>query len=309
MRIVKYLAVWLAGLLLCFAASDLVGAVLVRKSLGQTYLNSLTGYSRKMRLPVSPADTADEQKQNAAALYMRALLSDMELRNHGKLLNYLLFTECELEQSLVFLNEEGRHSFSDGTYAAVMRESDESIDMFRTIGLVDVGVLSASSCADELLAALRDDRDARVVLESYTMEEDLHVQPVRIAVLDAAGQTLMTAELPAEGTVIEEEGVYIDNPLEYEGDPSNLYEKLRYMRRGERPCQRRSAALSGEVPVGGADCEEDGHTLGLAQVTLWHWEVREGRGEAAVLTVYYLRSVLLYTGIAGVLCGLVLVIV
>ncbi|MBR2085981.1 MAG: hypothetical protein IJ906_02390 [Oscillospiraceae bacterium] len=309
-RIVKYLGIWLAGVLVAALVSNFAGAFFVKKVLADSLMPSLSGYSKKMTFPLKEPQNEKEQKLNAAVLGIRALLSDtrFEIRA-SKFYQNFLFLDLDADQSIVFVGKDGLHDFSSGCYLSVYDESSElgNATLMKTIGLLDVAALCELDSSGELFAAVKENPDAAIRLNAYTID-NYHVTPASLTLL-REGEELRTIDFPASGDAIQADTVYLYHPDDSGNSPDSLYIKMKVCRMGQHPAQKAAQALVSELSPDGENFSASHCRYGFMNVMLENTEVLEHYGMISVICIYYWKGALLYTVILSVLFAGVLVLI
>lgn len=254
-RFLKYACVWLV---LMIGIVAIIGRVLPEKISESTLTPVLSGYAEKMAFPVeAPADETEE-KQIGGMLMMRSILSDSEYKGENDDFAHFSLENYNGNESYVFLNPQGAHDFSYGTYAYAYHDApeEEARHTAHPVGLIDLGAFTMLDGASALREAMAAHPDAVVRLDAYTVQDYL-VQPAKITLTDDAGQVLFTQEFSAEGDIIQAEDCRIYNNYDSEDLYSGLYGKLRYVHEGDHSAAAKAAAAAKDLLNGKTVSEEN----------------------------------------------------
>lgn len=306
---IKRLWIWLAGMLVISLLADIAGSALVKITGVDTLLPSMYGYSAKMDLPPQPAATEEERRGNAGHMAIRAILSDSRMVNKPtNFLQYILFQDMTVDESIVFTNADGFYDFSSGIFASVYRDTEENVYMMHTFGLIPLQELVQLEGADALIEALREHPDAELHLNAYTINENCKILPVSITLYNQLGTEIATVEFPADGDVIHAEDVRIDNRYDETYTFYGIYEQMKLAAQGERKSDRIARELAEHLSTD-AESSDDSTRFGLMTITATHTESRNQNGLAVCYRFYFWKGVLLHTCILGAVWTIIYLIV
>ncbi|MCR4645544.1 MAG: hypothetical protein K5695_09085 [Oscillospiraceae bacterium] len=305
MRTIKYLGLWLAAMVIVVLLTNLVGGLLCKTRAADVIMPSLTGYSKKMHLPLDE-ETANDSRKTGALLSVRSLLSDNRLTNDEGLAGHLFYAQMDIDTSVIFVSKDGLSDLSSGIFAAVYREDDdtESPSLVKTFALMDVRALYSQECAQTLMGTLRANPQADIRIDAYTIQDQL-LQPLEMTVLGQDGSELLHVECTAEGERITADNCFVRQ----EGtDENGLYTKLLTASLGERESDKIAASLVAELPFDQATFQEDHtqHTFGKLKAQ--QIEVNDGYAMITAYVFDYSGDVILHIMVLGGIVSVIILI-
>lgn len=305
----KRIGIWIATMVFMVFLANLASTLVNKKLYCETLLSSLTGYSKRIVLPLSSDGTENGDKGVKAVIMLRSMLSDTVLQNENlSPLPSLLFADLNIEQSSVFHGPEGPTELSAGIFSPVYKDEGQRVYLTETIGILNVTRFSELDCSKQLYEVLEDNKNATVRLDSYSVDNYI-VEPAKITVLDESGNEISTIECPCSGEVQKGDSIVILNRYENSSDLESLYVKLRDAYRSDRSSDKTAEKLSEKLDFSKGDYNEDKTVYGLGKFTLEHTEVIDGNGMALVLECSYLKGVIVHSLILGVIATIVLLII
>ena len=312
MRFAKFAGIWVVGMALIVLVTNLAGVAMAKLLGADSLMLSLTGYSKKMHLPQTVAVTEEEQRQNAAILTVRALMSDQRLSpaRSNKLLGMLTFTDMDIDQTTWYYDADGTTPFMHGVFHIVYRQGEEKRKLTDTVGLVDLRAFCETPAAETLIAALDETPDARVRLDSYTQDGYL-LTPAKLTLLSADGTTLTSIDCTASGDLQTADDLFVLNSGSNEPfEMNDLRYQLSNAQLPERRCDRRAAALAAQTDAAGEDISATVHPrLGFGHMMVEEVEVTDHTAGVVVGDFDYHRSVLLYIALLGTVLTVLLALI
>lgn len=307
MRVLKYAGIWLVSLLLIVLAVNFGFGLVVDHFLGNTFVLSLSGYSRKMTFPLPEPVTEQQEKENGGVILIRTLVCTDTLVTEPEDIKFPYF-DMTVDESMIFLNPEGRHALSSGIYATVYHDLGEDNDYVKhAVGLLEIGELSRQDGAMALCEALEAEPDAVIRLDAYTLEES-KVTPVQITVLDQSGNELLVSDFQAEGDVIREDNCYIKNKSGV-NDGYDVGRRLRRAFEGEKDSDRIAEEYAAKVTPGSADYQEDHFRFGAACVTRILISALDGNTGIYAIQMHYPTALILYSAVLGLIMTVILTVI
>lgn len=304
MRTVKYLGIWLAGLLVITLLINVIGGVLCKFTAADILMPSLIGYSKKMQLPFNE-EARKDSRQVGARLAVRSLLSDERLMIHP----HFVFGGMYADTSIIFLNKDGLHDLSTGIFSPVYRDlgDEESKKLTSVFALIDVRALSEQDCAGQLSDVLASYPDAAVRVDAYTRNDCL-ITPAAMTVLDTAGNELLHVECPADGELTREDHCFVRTNLNENGE-TELYRMLQDAILGKRRSDKLAAELVPQLPFDQPTFEEQKLNYRFGALIVQQMEANDGYGMITVTEFNYAGEVLFYCLVFGGIFTVILLIV
>lgn len=303
----KRISIWAVTMVVMVFLANLAGILVNKLVFADTLMPAMTGYSKKMEIPLKSDGTEKGDKKVKAIIMIRSALSDtvLEVEDPSPLAS-LVFTDIHIDQSIVFRGPEGMTELSKGIFAPVYEDKDQKVYVLDTIGVLNVSEFSKLECANQLYEILRDNRNAKVRLDAYAIK-DFMIEPAKITVIDEAGNEIKTIDCPCSGDVQKGSSIVILNEYKTDSDINSLYLKLKYAYLGERSSDRKVMELSDSLDFSRGDYDESGTSYGFGKLTSRYVEVREGKGMALVMEYSFLKGVLIYSVIFGLIATLILI--
>lgn len=300
--------IWVISIVIAVFAANLTGTFLTKKY-ADILIPAFKGYSRKMVLPLQSDGSEKAEKINQGIIMVRSALSDTVIQNKtNNILSSLVFADLHVDQSMFFLGPEGMDELSKGIFATVYKDTGQEVYLRDIIGVINVKDLYCLDCGKQLMKELEKNHKATVRLDSYTIDNYI-IKPAEISVLDSSGDVITTIECPCSGETLKDENVVILNRYNNENDADSLYIKLLTASLGERSSDIKVTKLAKDIDIDNSDFELYKQTYGFAKYTQEYIEVKEGRGEALILEYSYLKGVILYSVIFGILFSVLILVI
>lgn len=314
MRLAKRFVIWAVIMIVIVFCVNAVGTVINKFVFANIFMPSLIGYVSKSEGMIHPRYNDDpEAKTNGLELlYMRTLLDDERIESNGGIISAFIFMDLKVDQSIMFFDKEGMNAFSEGIFADVYEETDDSLDHFRhTIGLIPVRDFSKFDETKELFETLDKYPRTKLRLDSYTIS-DYIVTPVKITVLDLNDSEIESFEFASTGDVINSTDVYIydaNNSLQSEEIVHNsLYDKLKTAYLGKRYSDKAAEKLAGKISLDSDACVEK-NGFGLGHYACKRYEIEDGKAMISIIDCRYEKSLLIYTIIFAIPVTLIVFLV
>ncbi len=306
MRTIKFLGIWLAAMVIVVLLTNVVGGALCKLRAADVIMPSLTGYSKKMHLPLDE-ETANDSRKTGALLTVRSLLSNNRLTNDEGLVGHLIYAQMDIDTSVIFLSKDGMSDLSSGIFAAVYREDGdtETSSLVKTFALMDVRALSGQECAETLKGVLNANPNADIRIDAYTIQDQL-LQPLEMTVLAQDGSELLHVECTAEGERITADNCFVRQ----EGtDENTLYTKLRDASLGARESDRTADSLVAELPFDQATFQDERTQYSFGKMKAQQIEVNDGYAMITASVFDYSGDVILHIMALGSIVSVIILIV
>lgn len=312
MKIVKRFVLWLAAMLAVILIADAAGAAVHYSISGRMLRGTANASPEKMSFPLEAPQNEEEERKNSSVLASRTNLDDYSSEISQGMVGNLSYSNYRYDTALIFLNREGRHEFSGGTYARVYRDTgDKNDDAFRCFGLIHINSLAQMPETAVLQEALERDPDCTLRLDAYTIEHNT-VTPVSVTLLDASGKEMQTVTFPADGDVIHSDDCYIFNRYSYKEDAVNsasVLEGIQLAKEGIRPADRLAEKYAETLPLGEDSYEKESVRFGICSVAIVCTSIVNGNAMSGVQQVTYTEGVIFYSVILGVIVTVILLTV
>ncbi|MDO5559436.1 MAG: hypothetical protein Q4F95_07540 [Oscillospiraceae bacterium] len=313
MKFIKIISIWLAAMLVIIIISNTAGAFIVNKLSAQVLHYGMIGWSKHADTYIHPVKTSEEtiDKSNGLnGLIMRSLLTDNHLKSEPGFFYNFLFGNLTIDESEIFLDRNGLNELSSGIFAVVYQSYGRKSDYQQhAIGVIDVRDFIELNNSSEIYSVLDNDPQAVIRLNSYTISNYI-VKPVSMTLLDSNGAELLNVEFSYEGELIKASDCYVHNECTDKSyDNESLYHKMYTAKLGERKTDTIAHELVKEVRFDKGDYMDDRINYGMANITVEHIEVTDGYALITVHQHQYIRGVLFYTILLGVLMTIIMLIV
>ncbi|HNZ99787.1 hypothetical protein [Ruminococcus sp.] len=314
MKLLKRVIIWFAFLTGIFFIVNAVGSLFVDKLLVNRMTDSMKGYSSKVDQMIHPLykEPEEEGKSNGlSGLTVRCLLDNSTLDLKENFISTFVFTNVQMDQSVIMFDENGMSRLSDGIFALVYEDNDLGADKFKSaVGVIDVSELIKAGEAGKIFSIMETIDDIQLRLDSYTVDENYIVSPAKITVLHEGGQMIESFDFPVSGEVINSDNTYIDHDNEDKIHSGfSLYLKIKDAKRGERKSDRAARQLADKVVFSGGDQNDYDKSYGIGVINSKLSEVRDGKAMVTVLRFRFLRCVFADTAILGAIMTLIMVLV
>lgn len=300
--------IWVIAMVMAVFIANLIGTFLTKKY-AEILIPAYNGYSRKMVLPLQSDGSEEAEKKNQGIIMVRSTLSDTVIQNNNNvILSSLVFADFHVDQSIVFFGPEGMNELSEGIFAPVYTDNGQYVYIKNIIGVINVKDLYGLDCGKQLMKELEKNREATVRLDSYAIDNYI-IEPAEISLLDSSGDVIAAIDCPCSGETVKGENVVILNRYKDENDLDSLYIKLRTASLGERSSDIKAKKLAAEIDLDNGDYELSKQSYGFAKYTQQYSEVEDGRGEVLILEYSYLRGVIVYSVIFGILFSVLILVI
>lgn len=314
MKMLKRSIIWFVLLTAIFLIVNAVGSLFVDKLLVGRMTDSMKGYSAKVDMMIHPKykePEAEGKSNGLLGLNMRSLLDNSCLDCKENFLSTFIFTNVQMDQSVIMLDENGMSRLSDGIFAVAYEDNGLGADKFKSaVGVIDVNEFIKTSAAGKIYSIMETSDDILLRLDSYTVSASYIVSPVKITVLHEGGAEIESFDFPASGEVINSDNTYIDHDNKDKTHSGySFYLKIKEAKRGERRSDRIAKRLADKVVFANGDQNDYEKSYGNGVVNSKMVEVKDGKAMVTVLRFRFLRCVFADTAVLGAIMTLIMVLI
>lgn len=312
MKLAKRFIIWAALMLAMVFVVNTAGTLVVKFVLADSiYAPALIGYSKKADTMIHP--TLKEPDENnrtngLSGLVMRSLLDDERFSNRVNFFYNFLFLCIDIDQSIIFFEEDGLSELSEGIYALAYGEKeDESLSHMRNAtGVIDIRAFCELPNAKEFYDTLEQYPDAKLKLDSYSIDENFIIQPAEITVLNGGDSTIKVFDFQCDGKKISAENVYVYNSNDsgIDNEYHCFRNKMRDAYLGERKVEKVAKSLVDKVAFDGGDMYTMESSYGLGHYMTKYYEVKGDYSMICVLDFNFVSDVLVYIVVLGIIITL-----
>lgn len=314
MKMLKRTIIWFVLLTAIFLIVNAVGSLFVDKLLVGRMTDSMKGYSAKIDMMIHPEyrePEAEGKSNGLLGLNMRSLLDNSCLDCKENFLSTFIFTNVQMDQSVIMFDENGMSRLSDGIFAVAYEDNGLGADKFKSaVGVIDVNEFIKTSAAGKIYSIMETSDDILLRLDSYTVSASYVVSPVKITVLHEGGAEIESFDFPASGEVINSNNTYIDHDNKDKTHSGySFYLKIKEAKRGERRSDRIAKRLADKVVFANGDQNDYEKSYGNGVVNSKMVEVKDGKAMVTVLRFRFLRCVFADTAVLGAIMTLIMVLI
>lgn len=295
--------IWLCSMIAIVLLVNTAGGFVVRLTLGNILMPAYMGYSKKVDTFIHPeyVEPAEEKKSNGLhGLVVRSLMSNGRMNNDNNFLYNFLFMNVYIDESHIFFDKNGTNELSRGIFANVYKDEGNNLDYFqKTVGAVNIIEFCKLEGTDEIFKLIKE-QDIRIRLDSYTINENYVINPVKITVFDENNTEILTKEYPANGEIIKASNLYFyDDTYDKEHSGYSLYKKMTDAYHGERKTDKIANKLIDNAVFDNGNQSEQDFYFGIGTLTMTNVEVTDNKAMITALRFNYIGGVILYTIILG----------
>ena len=285
MKKIKRFAIWLALVIVIAVLTEAAGLAVVNLVGAPLLMDPLKGWAKKAEMLTTPVlvEKTEENKfkNGLEVLYVRPVVGNLRFSTTEEtdtLVSKLLFSNIDVDQSIIFFNKDGMNDFSTGIFASVYQlpEGDDN-KLNNTLGVIDINRFIQNDCAKEILEMLKKaDEEPTVQINSYSIGENYFITPAEITLSDKNGNVLGKFECTADGTIVKNDRTFLHSN-------SDLLNKLKTAYLGERAADRIAEKTASEYDFSNGDTNHKSKKPGIGEYTIIYSENAGNWGEVTVL--------------------------